>query len=250
VKLHLVIPDAHIKPKTSFERVKLIGKLIDDRGPDRVVCLGDWFDMPSLSSYDKARKSFEGRRFIADVAAGNAAMHSLKRSYSHKLLSSDALEGNHEFRIVRAIELSPELDGTISTGMLDWTKIGYEYHPYKGATPCVISRDGVNYAHFFISGVQGRPISGEHPAHSLLSKQFSSCVAGHSHLRDFAERTTANRRKISGLVAGCFLEHFENYAGEANEIWWSGVVLLHVFPDGSFDPEFISLKRLKDLYGH
>ena len=44
--------------------------LIFEEKPDVVVCLGDWFDMASLSSHDKGKKSFEGRRYKQDVAVG------------------------------------------------------------------------------------------------------------------------------------------------------------------------------------
>ena len=44
---------------------------IFEEKPDVVVCLGDWFDMASLSSHDKGKKSFEGRRYKQDVAVGD-----------------------------------------------------------------------------------------------------------------------------------------------------------------------------------
>ena len=63
----LVIPDCHAAPEYDNDRFTALGKFIVDEQPDIIVCLGDFGDMPSLSSYDKGTKGFEGRRFKKDV---------------------------------------------------------------------------------------------------------------------------------------------------------------------------------------
>lgn len=226
-RVHLVIGDAHAKPGVDNERFEWLGKFALDRRPDVIVDIGDWHDMPSLSSYDKGRKSFEGRRYTQDITAGLDARRRFevpieaynitqrrngKRQYRPEKHST---LGNHEYRIVRATECSPELFGTLTLDALGHAEYGWKKHDYTE----VVSIDGINYSHFFSSGVLGRPIGGEHPAASLLKKQFASCVAGHSHIRDFSERTTADHSRICGLVAGCFFEHWEDYAGPANHMW-------------------------------
>ena len=66
----LVIPDAHAQPAVDNERFSLLGRMICDVRPDVVVSIGDLFDLPSLSSYDVGRKSFEGRTYADDIDAG------------------------------------------------------------------------------------------------------------------------------------------------------------------------------------
>ena len=72
----VVIPDAHARPGVPNDRFTWLGEyLLDLRlsNPEasiKVIDLGDWEDMPSLSSYDIGKKSYEGRRYLADVAAG------------------------------------------------------------------------------------------------------------------------------------------------------------------------------------
>ena len=51
----LIIPDAHAEPNYDNDRFTWLGNLIFEEKPDVVVCLGDWFDMASLSSHDKVR---------------------------------------------------------------------------------------------------------------------------------------------------------------------------------------------------
>ena len=34
---------------------------------DKVICMGDFASMDSMSSYDRKKKSFEGRRYKKDI---------------------------------------------------------------------------------------------------------------------------------------------------------------------------------------
>lgn len=67
--IHLVVPDPHAHPDYSNKRFEYLGKLIVDLKPDKVICLGDFADLPSLCSYDKGTAGFEGRRYKDDVAS-------------------------------------------------------------------------------------------------------------------------------------------------------------------------------------
>lgn len=214
--------------------------------------MGDQSDFPSLSSYDKGKRSFVGRTYAADVASHLEFQERLwepVKRRKKKMPRRVFLEGNHEHRIERALDLSPELTNTISFDNLELSEYYNDIVRYEGTTPGQIEIDGITYAHYFIAGVSGRPMAGEHHAYQLLAKQFSSCTAAHSHLADYAVRTVANGRKIHGLVAGCFLDYPLDWAGETNKLWWRGVILKHNVEDGNYDPEFISLDRLQKEYG-
>ena len=135
-------------------------------------------------------------------------------------------------------------DGTISVDDLMYHVFWDNVHPFLD----VVNIDGVYYSHYFVSGVMGRPIHGEHPAASLLTKQHVSCTVGHSHVCDYSQRTAAGGKKLHGLVVGCFTNDWEDYAGPANDLWWRGVVVKHDVKDGEYDPEFISMDRLLANY--
>lgn len=249
-KVHLVIPDPHATPGVSNERAEWVGHLICDRRPDTVVCLGDSADMPSLCTYDKGKKSFHGRTYAADIDAHydfQSRLWGTVRRSKKKMPRRVAFHGNHEQRIARAIETQTELEGVIGYADLELDRFYQEVVPYEGSTPGELSIDGVTYAHYMVSGISGRPISGEHAAHSLLMKRHGSCVVGHSHLLDFCTRTTTGGRKIMGLVAGCYQEHRPEFAGLANDLWWRGVHLLTV-QDGAYDVESINISRLRQAY--
>ena len=250
-RTHLVIPDPHAHPDHGNERFDWMARLINDIKPDVVVNLGDHFDMPSLSGYDKGTKGFEGRRFVKDIASGVDAHERMwepvkktKKKMPHRVI----LEGNHEQRLKRAVNAAPELDGAISFRSFRFDDFYDDVVEYEGNTPGVIDIDGISYAHFFSSGVMGRPIGGEHPAYSLITKQFGSCTCGHVHTADYCIRTDAKGGKIHGLVAGVYQDYVSGWAGKANDLWWRGVVVKRDVRMGQYDPEFISLDRISRRY--
>jgi hypothetical protein len=251
-KIHLIIPDQHACPTTSHKRALYVGKLIEDIKPNVVINLGDAADMPSLSSYDKGTKGFEGRRYSKDVEASIEFQDLMWKHVSKPTrdkIRAVVLEGNHEYRIDRATNADAMLDGTISYDDLQMDRYYDDIVRYNGASPGEIEIDGVTYAHFRVSGVMGRPIGGEHPAHSLLVKGHGSTTVGHSHLYNYAMQTKADGSKIMGLVAGCYDDNFHKYAGAANKLWWAGLSVKRGVSKGVYDLESVSLERLKNVYG-
>lgn len=251
-KTHLFVTDQHTHYKHHNKRAEYLGHLINETKPDVVIFGGDLYDMPSLSSYDKGRRSFQGRTYSADVNTGLDFLDrcfSIIRKQKKKLPYFVFLEGNHEHRIAKALDLQPELEGTISFEDLGLNRYFDKIIRYDGGTPGVETIDGISYAHYFVSGVMGRPISGEHPAYSLLSKQFGSCSAGHIHTADYAIRTNSDGSKLHGLLGGCFFDYASDWAGEANRLYWRGCVLKRNVAKGNYDPTFISLDWMKKQYG-
>lgn len=245
-RTHLVIPDAHAEPDEDPARFTWLGRMIADLRPDVVVCLGDWFDMPSLSSYDKGRRAFEGRRYVRDIEAGNEALRllhaELPGSYRPEFVVT---LGNHCDRINRAANDAAEFEGLISTDDLDFARRGWRVVPYMESTAI----DGVHYSHHVPSGVMNRPIGGEHAANALIRKRLVSTTVGHSHTMDFAIRTDGAGRKVHGLVAGCYFEAHHGYAGQANALYWRGIVVCRDVVEGTYDPEFFSIGRIRRRWG-
>jgi len=254
-KVHLICPDQHAHPTFNNDRADWLGQLIKDIKPDVVVNIGDAADLASLSSFDKGKASFVTRNYERDILSHLDFQERMwkpskksKRKRPHRII----LEGNHEHRVKRAIDLSPELAGDrfgLSFNDLDFKHYYNEVVEYEGQTPGIISVDGIAYAHYFVSGLMGRPIGGIHHASSLIAKNLTSSVCGHSHTADWSVRTQPDGTKIMGLVCGVYQDYRSDWAGHVNDLWWKGVVVLRGVEDGHFDPEFISIKRLKEEYG-
>lgn len=256
----IVIGDSHAKPGVSNERFTWLGRMIADIKPDVVVEMGDFADMPSLSSYDgskltgggPSKKSFEGRRYKNDVAAAIDARervtNEIKRT-KRKMPRLVALGGNHcEGRIHRAVENVPELDGVISVEDLQVEALGWEYTPFLRP----FSAGGFVFQHYFESGVKGQPVGGEYPATTMLKKQFASTVSGHSHLFDESHRKTATGGKIQAFIAGCYLAESqrEEYAGGANTMWDKGILFMRDVNNGFCEGGFswVTAKVIRETY--
>jgi len=250
---HCVIPDCQVKDGVPLDHLTWAGKYIVDKKPDTVVCIGDFADMPSLSSYDFGKKSFEGRRYKLDIQAAHLGMKMLlspiwefnakaqknkEKQYHPRLVLT---LGNHEDRITRAINADAKLDGTLSLDDLQYDKFGWEIYPYL--EPVVI--DGIAYCHFFTSGVMGRPVAS---ATALLTKRHQSAVMGHVQQRGIAYANKADGSQITGLFAGSFYQHDEDYLYSQGNKHWRGIWMLHEVHDGSFDEMPVSLSYLKRKY--
>ncbi len=175
-----------------------------------VVCIGDMADMPSLSSYDKGTKGFEGRRYQRDIESVKDAQIKLFnpiRRYNSKASITKRYTprwvmclGNHEERINRLSSASPELDGTVTMSNLTYNIFGWEVHDFKKT----VTIDGIAFSHFFPSGLLGNAISGENIGANLVKKLHMSAVQGHSHLFSVYEHTRPDKNKIFGLSVGCY----------------------------------------------
>ena len=249
---HLIIPDAHATPDFHNKRFTWLGELVADLKPDKVIMIGDWVDMPSLCSYDQGTKGYEGRRYLKDIAAGVDAQEKFFkpiRDRKKKMPKFFMLEGNHENRISRAISSdAAHLDGIISVDDLQFKEHGWEFVPYNGSSPGILDLDGVAYAHYFTSGIMGRPISGVHPAYQLIHKQYMSCTQGHTHTTDYCVRTNASGKDLHGLVCGVYQDYDADWAGEANTMWWRGVIVKDHVENGTYDPRWIGLDAIKKEY--
>lgn len=250
---HLVIPDLQIKPGHNLQYLEAIGNYITEKRPDVIVNIGDTADMPSLSSYDIGKKSFEGRRYKDDIAAVHEGMDILlgplrklkaKNVEGHRQRYNPRMVltlGNHEERILRATNNDPKLDGTIGIGDLKYAEAGWEVHPFL--SPVII--DNVAYCHYYVTGVAGRPAG---TAAAQLRKTNMSCVAGHQQGRQVAYASKADGSTITSIIAGSCYEHEEEYLGVQGNKHWHGILVLNEVNNGSFDECFVSLKYLKDNY--
>lgn len=246
-----VIPDTQVKPGVDLDYLSRIGEYLVEKQPDVIVHLGDHWDMPSLSSYDVGKKSFEGRRYKNDIQAGNAGMEELLypiKSYNKRAAANHKpryrpemhfLMGNHENRINRAVNSDPKLEGTI--GVEDCYLDGWNVHDFLE----VVIIGGVAFSHYFVTGVAGRPAS---TANAQLNKKHQSCIAGHQQGLQIATAHRADGQRLTSIIAGSCYEHDEDYLGHQGNKHWRGMLMLHEVNDGQFDLMPVSLDYINKKY--
>lgn len=251
MKTHLVISDFHAHPDHNNTRSDWLGRLILDLKPDVVVNLGDWADMPSLSSYDKGTKGFQGRTYQKDIDCANEALDRLYnpiKQAKRKRPRMVSFIGNHEQRITRAISVQPELEGTIDLKNIELGRYSSTIVDYEGLYPGTLDIDGVSYSHYMVSGVMGRPIGGERHASTLITKKLTSCTVGHTHIFDFHLRPRPDGSKAQALVSPCSMDYDADWAGQSGKMWSKGVVIKRNVQDGMYDMEYVSMERLAKVY--
>lgn len=241
------IGDTQVKP---FVRNALVAVAFDivETKPDYVVHLGDHFDMPSLSAYDKGKVSFHSRRYIDDINAGNQGLYEfwsiismgrdLDPSWKCKFIM---LRGNHENRINKALENGPsEFQGLLDMCQPDYT--GWDIvmpflKPYH--------LNGVSFIHYLPNEFTGRAIS---TASAGLKKKHASFVCGHKQTLDYAEEQSIGGKRIMGLIMGACYYHDEEYKGFTGNGHFRGVAILRNMFEGEWEMEVRNLSSLDRKY--
>jgi hypothetical protein len=251
---HFVIPDCQVKPGHDYSYLKNIGNYIVDKQPEVIVNLGDFADMHSLSSYDIGKKAFEGRRYKDDIAVAQDAMYTFlkplwdyndrqkkngKKQYKPRMVFT---LGNHEERILRAVNNDAKLEGVLSISDLGYDLHGWEVHNFLD----VVVIDGIAYSHYFVTGIAGRPAS---TANAQLSKKHMSCIAGHQPGLQIATAHRADGKRLTSIIAGSCYTHLEDYQGPQGNNYWRGALMLNEVVDGQFDMLPVSLDYLQRKYG-
>lgn len=143
-KKHMIIPDVQVRPGVNTDHLEWIGRYAAEKRPDVIVQIGDFADLPSLSSYSVGKAEAEGKRYKRDVAAVHAAMERLitpiirVKGYKPRMVLT---LGNHEDRISREVEANARLEGVISIDDLKYEEYGWEVHPFLK----IVKIDGIEY---------------------------------------------------------------------------------------------------------
>lgn len=211
---HLMIPDTQCKPGISMDYLKWLGMYIVDKKPEVIVHIGDHADMPSLSSYDRGKRTAEGNRVQSDIEASIEGMNTLleplwklqqkelaihgKVLYTPKMVIT---LGNHEERIMRHVNSNPELHGFLSYDSLKYKEMGWEVYDYL--EPVILN--GVTYCHFMANPMTGKPYGGQ--AMNVLKNVGESFCMGHKQVLDIATRfLPASGKQQWGVIAGACLQ--------------------------------------------
>lgn len=250
---HLFVPDTQVAPGRPTDHLKWLAYYAMDKidpSTDKLIFAGDFFDMPSLSSYDKAgSKSFEGRRLRRDLQAGHDALDILWDIWSsHDFYPETHITlGNHEERFYRALNDNPTyLEGMFENDdPFEFEAMGWHVHPFM--KPVIL--DGIGYCHFWPQNSRGQVMQSKHGAPSARAqamRTMMSTTAGHQQGIDYAVVPTP-KGYIRGLIAGSFYLHNESYHKGWNG-YWRGLVLKQHVRQGQYAICEVELDWLRDKY--
>lgn len=251
---HMFIPDPQIEPGVCTDQIDWAAEALVEYRPDVVVVAGDWWTMPSLSSFDRpGSKKMEGARLNEDIWVGNEAFDRFvepmeierdRRRRNHRPRWEPELHflmGNHENRINRAIANEPKYEGMLSTDLLRTP--GFDRHDFLE----IVDIDGVSYSHYFANTHSNKPIGGS--IDNRLNKIGRTFVQGHEQGLLYGIRQFPGNITRHGVVAGSFYLHDEVYRGPQGNGEWRGIVVLNEVEDGNFDVMPLSINYLRDRFG-
>lgn len=243
---HCVIPDVQAKPGVRLDHLAWAGQYIAEKKPDVIVCIGDFADMESLSSYDIGKRSAENKRYKADVEAAHRAMELLmtpivkEPGYSPRLVLT---LGNHEDRINRYADNNPLIHESVSVKDLGYEAWGWQVVPFLE----VVKIDSIAYCHYFYNPNTGKPYGGSN-LETRLKTIGMSFTMGHQQGLAVAIRDLADGTRQRGLVAGSFYQHSEPYKGPQGNGHWQGIIFKHEVKEGNYDLMELSLNYLRRKY--
>jgi hypothetical protein len=251
---HLLIPDAQIKPGVDTSHIDWAAQAVVEYLPDTIVVIGDWWDLPSLSRYDKpGGLKLEGARIQADIDVGNEAFErfvkpmeaEIKRRKRRGLEPWNPrrvfCKGNHEDRADRVAKNDAKFEGVISSDKL--LTPGFERHEFLA----IVEADGVSYSHYYANQGSGKPIGGS--IENRLTKIGRSFVAGHEQGLAYSLKQYPGNVTRHGLVAGSFYLHDEEYRGPQSNGEWRGIVVLNEVRNGTYDIMPLSMSYLARKFG-
>lgn len=248
----LVIPDLHQDPRHPhrLEVLKWVARFGSQQKYQRVVQLGDWLSMDSVSRHDK-NDTFHGRTkplISDDISCLKASLDAWEsgrdKEWKPRLRVT---KGNHEERLEIFENMHPESWG-VFTDQIDrmWKSYGWQTSPYGE----IIYINGVGFVHAPM-GMMGKPISGKTAGPRTANELTADLVHGHTH-RFSTTRVAKIGTKDSVMVmeAGCALPwgEVEHYARHSMTGWWWGVVEITICDGEITDWSAISMKTLRSEF--
>ena len=250
---HAMIPDTQIYSGSDTKHIKCAAKYLRKHKPDKIVIIGDWWDMPSLSSYDKpGDKGWEDKSVKADLDAGWKAMGDFLKGIRSPKYDPEIhyLVGNHEERIIRASN-SATMRMLVSYLSIEdvllkpLQELGVKTHNFLE----VAVLDGICYSHYFVNPTSlfSNAIGGT--IESKLKNLGHSFTMGHQQKKQTGEIYTCTGSRRRGLVCGRFYPDYHEYLGpQKNSQSWSGIFVKHEVANGDYDLMEVSMNFLLKEY--
>lgn len=244
---HLFIPDTQVKDGVPIEHLRWAAQYALDNKPDVIALAMDWWDLPSINSWEAEHADFRTRDLVRDLCAGlhgwDLFFSTLRAEPRYDPLILATL-GNHEYRFDRMFQGDRRfLRGLPSPRHLARRTEGVVVLPFLQ----IGLIDGIHYSHYFAAPLTGKPIGGT--ALNKLTKLKFSFSQGHQQTKEVAEQHLSNNAVLRGLVAGAFYQHEEAYRGPQANAHWRGILYKHEVRDGNYDLMEVSMDYLRRRYG-
>ena len=245
----LAIGDTHDEPAIPKDRFTWIGRHCVARMPDRIVQIGDFASWNSISSHEERGSLGYAQRptFQEDLRSLEEAMSAFYKETSSLSIPLELVCGNHEDRIQRFENKTPETVGTLWAQFEDvCARHRWRLHPY-GQWLII---DGVGFIHVPMN-IMGRPYGGQTSENTIANHATHSIVFGHTHRSTFRKTPKIganNSIEIMNLGSAMPDGYIAKYAGTATTGWSYGIYELELRAGHIVSHTFTSMSQLAELY--
>lgn len=249
----VILGDPHTDPDAPNDRFDWLGNYIESERPEVIVEMGDFASLSSLGHFDRGTTRGFAQRYREEVLHAWDALERIQRGIQRAQRREQkyspyrvAIAGNHDHeRYLRLHNADPRFIGTIGHEDLGFGTYGWAWSPFLTWAEV----QGWGLSHYATAGNSGRALARKHHAAGLTETQLGPTIVGHNHLLDIRYTTRRTGQRWLSASAGCFFSHDEPWAGQDNRRWSRGMLVLHDARDGDADAEWISLERLRRLWG-
>ena len=241
------LPDTHNDPDHRAESLKVmraVGKLFKEEEVDIIVNIGDFNDLASLSSYDKGKAAFEGRRLNRDLRFSRDCLATFQDALGGHDCDKYLTLGNHEDRLHRLYNDHQELQGVMGDDPFGYKEAGYSVYDYQA----MVEINGVLFSHYFQNpnSIMGGPVGGS--IENCLKNLGHSFVMGHQQVFKSGQMHRGNGRIDCGLIMGACYIPDHSYKGKQGNSHFKGCAVLNNMDGGYFDLHSYGLKSLIKRY--
>lgn len=244
----VAIGDTHDSPGSDKSRFKWLARYVMDQQPDRCLHIGDFADWNSVSGHEAPGSVAHASRprFKDDLESAEEAMHTFWREIGDWQIPMDITCGNHEDRITRFENKTPETYGSLYSQFEECAaRYRWRLHNY-GQWLFV---DGVGFTHVPHT-ILGKPFGGQ-TDNAIANAATFSVVFGHTHRTTFRRVPKigpAQSIEILNLGSAMPDGYIAKYAGTAMTGWTYGAYTLRIRGGHIISQDFIDMEELRQRY--
>jgi len=218
VKRGVAVGDLHF-PDDNEACKKILFSFLEDFNPDIFILAGDQMDMGCISSFNsKKPKLTEGKRLSYEYKKFQSEYLDNLNSFKDKYF----MIGNHEYRVDRLIEESPQYEGFIEVennlDLSDWTIVQHN--------DC-LSLGEMNFIH-------GHYWNKFH-ANKNVQVYGKQIFNWHVHTNQvYTMHSPINRLPKQGVSVGCMCNKNPEWLRNKPNSWVHQFMYFYLFGDGSF----------------
>jgi hypothetical protein len=245
----VAIGDTHDQPNMDKERFKWIARHCVDVKPHRIIQIGDFCSWDSVSTHEQPGTIGHASRpsFINDLESCEEAMRLFLKEMGGLETHMELLAGNHEDRIHRFENKTPETVGAL---YMQFEQVCAQYRWRLHDYGHWLFVDGVGFTHV-PKNIMGKPYGGQNSENSIANHATHSIVFGHTHRATFRKAPKIginNSIEVLNLGSAMPDGYIAKYAGTATSGWSYGIFDLSIKGGHIVSHRFIDMTELREKY--